>query len=114
VPGLMKHASCYGRYFHTKTSRVGEQHTRSYLFGLAQAARGRKNLERMEEAVAGMDYENVQQFISNSRWDHEGLNRQVAQEADGLLGGASDRRLIIDESSFSKQGNQISGSGSAI
>jgi hypothetical protein len=76
----MKHASPYGKYFYTKTSRIGEQHARSYLFGLAQAERGRKNME-------GMEYENVQQFISKSQWDHEGLNRQVAQEADGLLGG---------------------------
>jgi SRSO17 transposase len=66
-------------------------------------------MERMEEAVEGMEYQNVQQFISASQWDYEGLNRQIAQEGDGLLGGASDSRLIIDETAFSKKGDKSVG-----
>ena len=39
-----------------------------YLCGLIQSERS--NMERMEEAVPGTDYESLQQFISCSPWSY--------------------------------------------
>jgi len=50
-----------------------------------------------------------QHFISNSPWDHEPVVAQIARDADALLGGKPDSALIIDESSFPKQGKRSVG-----
>jgi SRSO17 transposase len=54
----------------------------------------------------------AQQFqhsISNSPWNHEPVVAQVAADADRLLGGQPTSCLIIDESSFPKQGDRSVG-----
>ena len=56
-----------------------------YLRGLVQA--GRKNMERMAEVVPDTDYQRLQHFLSHSPWDHQAAMRQVASEAERLLGG---------------------------
>jgi SRSO17 transposase len=71
-----------------------------YLRGLVQA--GRKNIERMVEVVPETDYQRLRHFLSHSPWDHQAVMRQVASEADRLLGGHPDSCLPIDESSFVK------------
>ncbi|MEN9636115.1 MAG: superfamily endonuclease, partial [Verrucomicrobiota bacterium] len=43
------------------------RHARHYLSGLLGKER-RKNIERIEADVAESDYENLQQFISDSPW----------------------------------------------
>ena len=50
-----------------------------------------------------------QHFISNSPWDHEPVVAQISQDADRLLGGEPSSCLIIDESSFPKQGERSVG-----
>ena len=50
-----------------------------------------------------------QHFISNSPWDHEPVVAQISQDADRLLGGQLSSCLIIDESSFAKQGDRSVG-----
>lgn len=45
-----------------------------------------------------------QHFISNSPWDHEPVVAQIGVDADRLLGGKPSSSLLIDESSFPKQG----------
>jgi SRSO17 transposase len=50
-----------------------------------------------------------QHFISQSPWDHEPVVAQIARDADALLGGKPDSALIIDESSFPKQGRRSVG-----
>lgn len=104
----MAFAQEFGKFFKTST-RSCDQHAKSYILGLIQGARGERNIERMEEVVPGLNYEGVQQFISNSPWDHDALNEEVARQADGLLGGACDSRLIIDESAFAKKGTKSVG-----
>lgn len=93
--------------------RVGRKsaagHARCYLAGLVQAEHGRKNIERMAEVVPDFDYQGVQQFISDSPWEDKPLMQEIARQADGFLGGASDSRLIIDDSSVSKKGRQSVG-----
>ena len=73
-----------------------------YLCGLIQAEK--RNIERMEEAVEGVDYEATQQFISHSPWNARAVMDRVALEADGMLGGSPDSCLVLDESGFTKKG----------
>ncbi len=80
------------------------RHARHYLSGLLGTQR-RKNLERIEADVAESDYQGLQQFISDSPWDHRAVLHQVATEAEGTLGGAADTALYLDETSFVKKGN---------
>jgi SRSO17 transposase len=78
-----------------------------YLRGLAQA--GRRNMERMAEVVPGTDYQRLQNFATNSPWSERAVMRQVAEEADRLLGGEPDSSLLIDESGFVKKGKDSAG-----
>ena len=89
----------------------GSAHARAYLCGLCKGHRGRKNIERMEELVPDLNYQGVQQFITDSPWQAEPLIAEVARQADGLLGGASDSRFILDESAFAKKGAASVGVG---
>lgn len=66
-------------------------------------------MERMAEAVPDTAYQQLQHFLSNSPWDHRAVMRQVAGEADRLLGGDPDSCLLIDESSFAKKGKDSAG-----
>ena len=50
-----------------------------------------------------------QHFISNSPWDHEAVVAHISQDANRLLGGKPTSSLIIDESSFAKQGDRSVG-----
>src|SRR4051812_7110250 len=50
-----------------------------------------------------------QHFISNSPWRDEPVVEQIGRDADRLLGGKPTSALIIDESSFVKQGEHSVG-----
>jgi SRSO17 transposase len=65
-------------------------------------------MERMEEFVEDFCYQDQQQFLSDSPWDHHAVFKQVAQDVDRILGGA-DSVLVIDESGFEKKGKQSVG-----
>lgn len=73
-----------------------------YLCGLLQSER--RNMERMEEVVAGADHQALQQFITDSPWDERALLDRLADEANAALGGMAESSLLIDESCFSKKG----------
>lgn len=71
-------------------------------------------MERMEEEVEKSEYRAYQHFISNSSWNWEGLQEQVAQEAFLLLGKQKQKNnlhvgYIIDESSHRKKGEKSVG-----
>ena len=68
----------------------------------------RKNMERMEEYVEDYDYQSLQQFVSDSPWDHEALIKRIGKDVDTLVGG-SDSMLILDESGFAKKGKKSVG-----
>ena len=87
---------------HDKT-RYAEQ----YICGLLQAER--PNMERMEEAVPDTAYQNVQQFISDSSWDHRAVMDRISMEADRLLGGHAGSCLLLDETAFAKSGKKSAG-----
>ncbi len=50
-----------------------------------------------------------QHFSSHSPWPHDAVVAQIGQDADRLLSGSPDSCLIIDESSFARQGDRSVG-----
>ena len=78
-------------------------HARHYLSGLTGTQR-RKNIETIENDVAGSDYQGMEQFISSSPWEHRPLLNTIAQEADRAFGDENEACLSIDETSFLKKG----------
>jgi SRSO17 transposase len=78
-------------------------HARTYIRGLLQPDL-RKNVERIANDVPGGNVQNLQQFVSSSKWDASAVMRQTALNANELLGHASDSCLLIDESGFPKKG----------
>ena len=64
----------------------------------------RKNMDRMEEVVPGAKSRNLQQLLTHSKWNARDVIDHVAREVDGYLGDSKRAGLLIDESSFAKQG----------
>jgi SRSO17 transposase len=77
--------------------------------GLVQGPRKKKNMERMVEKVANADYQAMQQFITDSPWDADGVFDQVALDANERLPRNGNRRLAVDESAFAKKGEESVG-----
>ena len=98
--------SRYGGFFRTRTRDVAVVAGR-YLRGLAQA--DDCTFTSMAAVVDDSCAQQFQHFISNSPWDYEPVVAQLAQDADHLLGGKPTSSLIIDESSFAKQGDRSVG-----
>lgn len=98
---------------YTNFFKVGKksqtEKAKKYVSGLFCAERGKRNIERMVEEVAGSEYESLQHFISNSPWDTEGLmnhlSRTVSKELQpfGLVG------CTVDEKAHLKKGSQSAG-----
>ena len=78
-----------------------------YLHGLAQAEEA--TFAAMAAVVEDGCAQQFQHFISNSPWRHEPVVEQIGRDADRLLGGKPTSALIIDESSFAKQGDRSVG-----
>jgi len=94
--------------FFISQGRNRSLHARQYLSGLLGDIR-RKNIERIGEEVAELDYQSVHNFVSESQWDYRALVDQVAKDADLLLGGNEQSMLLLDETSFLKKGRQSVG-----
>jgi SRSO17 transposase len=102
---LEAHFSPFAELFRSSTRSV-EDSAKRYLRGLYQARR--RNMERMAEVVAGSHYQRVQHMLSVSDWDHAGVVRQVAVQAQAHFPKGS-RALVIDESGFAKKGECSAG-----
>lgn len=85
-------------------------HAQSYLAGLLSRCQ-RKNMERIGEDLPGIQYQDLQHFLSDSPWREETLWRWTGVEATRLLGGGVDNALLIDESAFAKKGEKSAGVG---
>jgi SRSO17 transposase len=107
--GFFEFIGTYRKHFlvHTDDRLACAQ---SYLCGLMQGGR-HKNMERMEEAVAGMDYQSTQHFITNSPWSARAVMDDVACRMNRLLGGEQNTCLILDESGLVKKGEKSVGVG---
>lgn len=99
--------SDYSAHFVVRGKDVSKS-ARDYLSGLLGTER-RKNMERIHGDIPESNYQSIQQFISDSPWNHNALMEQVAQDANGLLGGHSRSCLILDETTFIKKGNSSVG-----
>lgn len=93
-------------YFQTR-SHNNTPMAAAYISGLFQC--DRSNMERMEEVIPAVAYENLQHFVSECHWDRDGLMQDIALQADTLLGGHEDSILIIDPTSFPKKGTHSVG-----
>jgi len=96
----------YSSYFHTRTRNVS-QRAEQYFKGLIQARK--RNMERMAEVVPNSDDQSLQHFLTHSNWDEGAVIDQIAHDADQLIGGKADSCLLIDESSFAKNGTKSVG-----
>ena len=97
----------YAAHFKSYRRDVSEK-ARQYASGLMQAG-SRKNIYAISEVVPDTDERNLQQFITHSQWSAREVLDHVAQNADELIGDATDAALIIDESGFAKQGKMSVG-----
>ena len=102
----MEYCNEYGEFFKVYRNDVSGT-AKNYLSGLLMKA-PRKNMERMEEYVDGANYDSYQHFLSVSPWDHLGLNKQVRSDVNSILGG-EESVFCIDESGFTKKGNDSVG-----
>lgn len=102
----MNFCDTYRGYFQAGRHNVSDK-ARCYLEGLMMKA-PRKNMERMGEYVKDYEYQNQQQFLSDSPWDHKALVKRIGQDVSAVIGGA-DAGLIIDESGFAKKGKMSAG-----
>lgn len=76
-----------------------------YMRGLFQSERA--TMLRMSE-VNAVNHQAMQHMLTEGCVDWEGFGRQVAQEANALLGGA-EAVLLFDESAFAKKGDASAG-----
>jgi putative transposase len=63
----------------------------------------RKSVGPVAERVAAGDYDRLHHFVSDGVWDEAPLQRELALQADELVGGA-DAFLVIDDTALSKKG----------
>lgn len=84
------------------------KHASDYLAGLLGTER-RKNLEGIFGDIPESNYQGIQQFITDSPWKEGALMKQIAMEANGILGGHRHSALILDETTFIKKGESSVG-----
>jgi SRSO17 transposase len=68
----------------------------------------RKSVGPMAERVAPGDYDRLHHFVSDGVWDEAPLQRELAVQADKLVGGA-DALLVIDDTALPKKGTHSVG-----
>lgn len=81
---------------------------RLYLQGLLTPSI-RKNIEDISEIVPNGNVQNLQQFITDSKWSAVEVMSQVAKNVNELIGDAKDTALLIDESGIPKKGKHSVG-----
>lgn len=70
----------------------------------------RKSVSPMAERVAPGDYDRLHHFVSDGVWDEAPLERELALQADKLVGGAGAFLfLIIDDTALPKKGTHSVG-----
>lgn len=104
---FLEHVKSYSPHFQSYRHNVSEG-ARKYASGLMQGG-SRKNMDRMAEVVPDSRSRNLQQFITHSKWDWREVIDHVALDADKLLGDPQEACMLIDESSFKKQGKNSVG-----
>jgi SRSO17 transposase len=91
--------------FFVSSTRDATATFEGFMRGLFQSESA--NMLRMSE-VNEVDHQSMQHILIEGCVDWQGFGRQVAQEANELLGG-TDAVLIFDESGFAKKGEASAG-----
>jgi len=68
----------------------------------------RKSVAPMAERMAPGDYDQLHHFIADGLWDEAPLERELAIQADRLVGGA-DAFLVVDDTTLPKKGTHSVG-----
>jgi len=97
----------FSHFFMTKTRSVRKQ-AEAYSAGQIQSET-RRSLVKFTHFVPKINEQAMQHFISNSPWDDAPLISQLQQDVDRLIGDSNDGALVLDESSFPKQGQHSVG-----
>src|SRR5271165_5279890 len=103
----LAHAGRYSTGTPARSSRAGlrqEQPQAHHHWDLA----ARKSVGPMAERVAPGDYDRLHHFVSDGVWDEAPLERELATQADKLVGGA-DAFLVIDDTALPKKGTHSVG-----
>ena len=100
-----------GRWLAPFVGRFGHKARRRmcplYVAGLIGPG-DRKSVGPMAERVAPGDYDRLHHFVSDGVWDEAPLERELAIQADKLVGGA-DAFLVIDDTALPKKGTHSVG-----
>jgi SRSO17 transposase len=99
--------SRYQRVFKRETCDLLPKAT-DFVNGLFKTERNKRNIERMAEET-GTNYQNQQQFISDSPWSAQELMDQLSVDTNNVLGNRAHQALSIDESSNGKAGKHSVG-----
>jgi SRSO17 transposase len=75
---------------------------------LARVATMRKSIEPMAARMVPDRYDRLHHFISDGIWDAGPIEKELARQADRLIGG-SDAFLVIDDTSLPKKGKHSVG-----
>ena len=97
----------FQRFFRVKTRDVIKQ-SLQYLQGLF-IAKERKNMTNMEKSVPDCNHQSLQNFISDSQWDEEGVISEIQRKVSELIGNPVHGSVHIDESGFLKSGKNSVG-----
>jgi len=86
----------------------------AYLLGLMKCEKNHTNMERMVEQVPEQAYHQYHNFLSESKWDYQAVNKQTALDVSVLMKDCKSRSgkptgFIIDESSHLKKGKESVG-----
>jgi SRSO17 transposase len=93
-----------------KRAENNAKHAKDYIHGLLSET-PRKNSEAIADALQGTQEQDLQNFISDSSWDHTDVFAHVAREANRRIGGQPETMLAVDESCFTKKGRFSAGVG---
>jgi SRSO17 transposase len=80
----------------------------TYLSGLIRIDI-RKNMYQMTKRVPDTNHDQLQNFITDSRWSAREVMDQVAQQVNSQIGDSENAALIIDECGIAKKGEKSVG-----
>jgi len=66
-------------------------------------------MTKIEKVVPDCDHQSLQHFISNSRWDEEGVINELQRQVSALIGDPIHGSVHLDESGFLKDGENSVG-----
>lgn len=82
---------------------------KKYILGLLKDGLRNKSIERIVESEPGYNYQAMQYFLSEAKWDYQPVYSKVGKMAFDSFSKKNDTGLIIDETTFTKKGKSSVG-----